>query len=245
MTPCGGRAQRHKRKLLRAEQHQIPGQPANFLQCLPAHAEHLEFVAAPGGLHLHGVLLHAVKAQLLGHPFPVQRQRHAISRGGAQGGRVDPLARQLREVRDVAEAFGKRAHPQVHARRHGPLQMGVPRHGGAGVRFGEVLGGLLGVGGQGPHFPQVVQHEQPQRDGHLVVAGSAQVDALAQLAQVLGEVGLDRGVAVFKTIVQHERRFESARPNRGSASATRSTSASSIKSIRPNPRTCASVARMS
>jgi hypothetical protein len=42
-----------------------------------------------------------------------------------------------------------------------------------------------------------VAHEQAQGGGHLVVAGAGQVDALAGVAQAVGEGMLQGGVAIL------------------------------------------------
>jgi hypothetical protein len=180
------------------------------------HARHVHHDQRGGGGEFDGevavgdgvqrVVADVVEAQRLGHAHAVDREGGAGQRGGAQRQAVDALAGVGHALGVAAEHFHVGQHVVAEGDRLRHLHVGEAGQDGVGVLFGQV--GQRAAQGvqQLQHVVDGRAHVQADVGGHLVVARTAGVQALAGVADQLGQAFFDVQVDVF----QVEQPFELA-----------------------------------
>ncbi len=152
----------------------------------------------PVGHGVQGVFTDPFKAQLLGHEFPVDGIGGASQGGGPQGQAVGPFAA-------IQEAFlvplgHFKIGQQVVAEGDGlgHLEVGGAGHGGGRFLFRQ--GQESGLEGLDQFYDGIDGVPQPEADvrGHLVVPGTAGVEALTRVPHQGGEALFDIEVHVFQ-----------------------------------------------
>src|SRR5574343_999335 len=149
----------------------------------------------------HGVqriVAHIVKTQQLRGVVAVDGEGGAGQRGGAQRQAVDALAAVGHALGVAAQHFHVSQHVVAEGDRLCHLQVGEARHHGVSVLLGQVQQAGLQLGNQ--RHDGVDLRAQPQADvgGNLVVTAAAGVQALAGVADLVGEAALDVHVYVFQ-----------------------------------------------
>ena len=160
--------------------------------------QHGHLVAATAVLHINGAALDLREAQQPGREFPVDGQGHAKARSRSEGAAIQPPIDRLEGLQFLQEAFGEGGGPQAEGAGHGTAQMGVAGQGHGLVRPGEGDEGCGQIGYPKPKVEQGIAKIEAEREDHLVIAGTAEMNALAHGAQAAGEIGLDGGVAVLQ-----------------------------------------------
>jgi hypothetical protein len=144
------------------------------------------------------------KPSSAGHEFPVDGIAGAGQRRRAQGQAVDPLAAVGQAFRVAGEHFLPGHEVVAEGHRLGRLQVGEAGHDGIGVGFRLVQQGDAGGADQRLQAVDGVAQPQAHVGGHLVVAGTAGVQALSGVADFPGQGPLDVEVDVLVVQVPGE-----------------------------------------
>ncbi len=147
---------------------------------------------------VQAVLADAVHAQRPRDQLAVQRVAGAGQRGGAQRQPVDALAHVGHALGVAAEHLhiGQHVVAEAHRLRH--LQVGEAGQDDLDVLLGDVEQRLLQVDQQAADQVDLAAQPQAHVGGDLVVAAAAGVQALARVADQLGQARLDVQVHVFQ-----------------------------------------------
>jgi hypothetical protein len=153
---------------------------------------------------IEGVLGHRREAELLGDVMAVERIHGAGQCGAAQGQHVGALAG-IEQARLVAQhLFAPGQHVVAEGHRLGDLEMGEAGHDAVGFALGEIEQAGGEAVDQADQFVDGVAHVQAHVGGDLIVAAAAGVQALAGVADALGEPRLDVHVHVFQRLTPLE-----------------------------------------
>jgi len=159
-------------------------------------AEQLDGVV-PVGDRVHGVVGGLFEAQGLGGLEPVDVIGGGGQSAGPQGALVQPLQAVLQPGHVPLEHVGVGHHVVAEGGGLGPLQVGVAGHDGVGVLLGPLHQHLLQIQNLVDDDGDFLLHIQPGVHRHLVVPGPGGVQALARVADALGEQGLNVHVDVL------------------------------------------------
>ena len=151
---------------------------------------------------VHGVVGGFAEAQGLRGGEPVHRVGGGGQGASPQGTLVHPLQAVLQPGHVPADHVGVSHHVVGEGGGLGPLEVGVARHDGVQVGLGLLHQHLLQVQALGDDLGDLLLDIEAEVGGHLVVAAAGGVQALARVADALGEQGLDVHVDVL--VVQGE-----------------------------------------
>ena len=199
-----GIGQTHEAEFLGRVQQQIPAQ---FLQRAGHRDQPVKqrlLVAATRIHDIHRRALHARKSQQFRHTLTTQRQGHTKAGCGAQRAAIQPSPEAIGGLHFLDQPFDIADGPLADTGGHGAAQMGVSGHRHRLVGAGEIEQRI----GQRMHLrhqsKQARAQQQSQGQQHLIIARAPQVDTLSGLPHPLDQRMLQRGVAVFLIVRNHQ-----------------------------------------
>ena len=162
---------------------------------------------AASHLCIDHVVGHRVEAQQVGGHLAAQREARAVAGCRTEGVAVDDTIGCLQHLQVIDETLGIGAEPQAEAGGHGHLEVGIARHEDVAIAFGLLLQHVEETLDSLDDGLDLVAHVELEVDEHLVVAASARMDLLADVAQAAREDELHLAVDVLDALLDDETAF--------------------------------------
>ena len=159
-------------------------------------------------LCIDDVVGHRVEAQQVGGHLATQRETRTIASSRTKGVAVDYTISALQHLQVIDEALGIGTEPQAETRGHGHLQVGISRHKDVAIAFRLRLQHIEQLTDGLDDCLDLVTHVELEVDEHLVVATSARMDLLADVAQTAREDKFHLTMDVLDAFFDDETAFE-------------------------------------